>query len=267
MSEYALRQRQLRNAAQTVQKLQSEEDAQDFYYCPDCTSGRSDYPPKGCGVCRDGTKLAFIRAGATLAEVERAFGVDVVSERNEDTSPSPSSIPATAGRTLDDTQTACDDGTCGLCRTCAPAGLPTPPIERTWVCEAHGATRSVKPCCERVAGHYVEGVGLPTPDEMVDAYTAAFRDWLECDELYDDERELRTRRDVARDALESALRAARLAVEAQQERAELERLRSVARVAHDSDPDKKESLVWDIYESLRDGGGAVRAERPTGGTE
>lgn len=125
MSEYALRQRQLRNAAQTVQKLQSEEDAQDFYYCPDCTSGRSDYPPKGCGVCRDGTKLAFIRAGATLAEVERAFGVDVVSERNEDTSPSPSSIPATAGRNIDDTQTACDDGTCGLCRTCAPAGLPT----------------------------------------------------------------------------------------------------------------------------------------------
>lgn len=68
-----LRNQQLRNAAKTVHKWQHDEDAQDFYFCPECTSGRNDAAQ--CGVCRDGTRNVFVRANATLAEIEEAFGV------------------------------------------------------------------------------------------------------------------------------------------------------------------------------------------------
>ena len=70
----SLRTQQLRNAAKTVHKWQNEDGAEDFHYCPECTSGRSDGAQ--CGVCRDGTWTVPIRMGASLSEIEAAFGAE-----------------------------------------------------------------------------------------------------------------------------------------------------------------------------------------------
>lgn len=42
--------------------------------------------------------------------------------------------------------------------------------------------------------------------------------------------------------------------------AELKRLRTLANTAHDAEPDTKDALMWEIYESLLGGGGVTRSD-------
>lgn len=106
---------------------------------------------------------------------------------------------------LDDTQTACDDGTCGLCRTCAPAGLPphTPDF---------GAPGDPKYWCERCRIEaQAATAGLPTREDFALAlsrYGHAF--------ALGDNAELNDARDAVCRVFDAT---ARLAMEAQQDAA------------------------------------------------
>lgn len=94
-----------------------------------------------CGICGVPFATSNVDDWVLDPSREEQLRASAVHSAQPAHPPSPSSIPAPASQNIDDTQTACDDGTCGVCWDCrgqsggsyatdyqppAPAGLPTP---------------------------------------------------------------------------------------------------------------------------------------------